>query len=748
MASREQKEKWKKLLLLLPIFVAYTFGAALSGIVGRVLFVERVGADYLPYIYIVCAACGSLLTIFIAAMMKKISLAKLLQIFSWIGAALFFANYLLMKSGNTWVYTVFLVVSTFFYLILGGTVIWRLAGSLSTLFESKANFVHYASAYSLGGVLAGLASSLLEEVLDLEDLILLVCGSLVLAAINLIFLQSCYEKQLAPVPEEGPKVSEWNVLKKEFVDFRKTNLAKTLFVALTIFNVVWWISDFEFQKIAEEQLSEEEYVKISGYLNIATSLLLGLALLVQNKITKKAGVLNSLLLSPVLVFIPFLLLFLFPTPLFAFVVCLVTSVVGYSIFSNSSMEAYTALPNSIRNRVATFISGNSDATAMLVAGAGLAILTEYLANIWILGVSCVLLLINAGLFAYIRQIYLHQVLLNLGSTNQVDMHGAIENLAEEAYHEVGVQELMKLISWRNLDEETVRKIVFALGKINNIEVLPNLLEMFKKHNSTVKYSIVEAIHSFKDLNKQLEAFPFTRLNLIEAYEKIFLEEEDTELKLLILDQLGDFDPDKVITFLRNTVNDKNPEVSTRAISAMRFFHDRGIVAYVRPHLDSTDPKVQAAAIISIWQFAELKPLLMKYFVQIMSGSSRENVLATLNVIGSLGFTWEKAYAQKHLLSSDPLIKQMAALTLMQLNDEQAVLTVSDALMNKTSESLFFARALKKIPLRIKKLVLKRVNDSGEVAASTCVEILKSTYLNFIEEIEGLSAAKENFGFSR
>lgn len=739
MASREQKEKLRKLLLLAPLFMLYAFGGSLSAIVGRVLFVERVGADYLPYTYMVGAVLGSLMTIFIAGMMKKVSLAKLLQFFSWVGAALFFANYLFIESGAMWAYSVFLVVSIFFYLILGGTVVWRIAGSLNTLFESKASFIYYAHASSLGGVLAGLASSTLEKTLGLENLILLVCGSLVLAALNLIVIQLGYQKQLQPMLEEGPQLSEWSLLKKGFVDFKKTKLAKMLFLALTIFNIVWWISDFEFQKIAGEKLSQDEYAKLSGYLSISTNVLLGVALLVQQKIIKKVGILNSLLLSPLLVFIPFALLFLFPTPLFAFVVCLAAPVVGESIFSNSSMASLTALPNSIRSRVATFISGNADSIAMFIAGGGLLASTKYLDNTWVIASAGILLLINALLFARTKQIYLHQVLLNLGSTNKIDMHGAIENLAEETYQEVGTQELMKLVSWRNLDEETVRKIVFALGKIGNIKVVPSLLEMFKKHDATVKYSIVEAIHSFPDLNDRLDEFPFTRLNIIEAYEKIFLEEEDTELKLLILDQLGDFDPDEIITFLRKVINDKNPEVSTRAISAMRFFRDRGIIAYVRPYLENPDPKVQAAAITSLWQFPELKPLLMKYVIQIMSGTGREAILAALTIIGTLEFTWEKTYVQKQFSSSDETVKQNATLTLMQLGDEQAIPAVSKSLANnKTQESIFFARALKKVPLRIKKLILKQVLEAGEAAMNNCIKTFKSTYLNFTEEIDALS----------
>src|SRR3989338_4484588 len=113
MASKEQKETWRKLILLAPLFVFYTFGGSLSAIVGRVLFVENVGADYLPYMYMIGAVLGSLMTILIAGMMKQMSLAKLLQLFSWLGAGLFFGSYLLMESQALWVYASFLIISIF-----------------------------------------------------------------------------------------------------------------------------------------------------------------------------------------------------------------------------------------------------------------------------------------------------------------------------------------------------------------------------------------------------------------------------------------------------------------------------------------------------------------------------------------------------------------------------------------------------------------------------------------------------------
>ncbi len=748
MASKAQKEKWRKILLVTPLFFLFAFGNTLAGIVGKVLFVENVGSEYLPHTYVAGAILSSLLTMALSGLIKKWSMTKLLQFFSWAGAGLFLGNYLLLEDYSLVGYTVFLIVSSFFYLILGGTAIWRIPASLCTLFESKATFLYYSLAYCFGGILAGFISNRFEALIGLENLILGIVLSLILAALNLIFIQAAYSEELEPTVEEKAAASTWNSLKEELQSFKRNKLAKMLFVALTIFNVIWWISDFEFQKIVGDTLSEEKYSEFLALLSMVNNVLLIGVLFAEDRVIKKAGVLNALLLSPSLVFLAFGLCFLFPTPIFAFVIATLTPLVGYSLFTDASQSTYTALPYSIRNRVATFISGNSDALAMLGAGAGLMILTRFVSNEWILGFACVLLLIDVGIVFRTKKIYLQQVLLNLGSTNKIDMHGAIENLAEETYREVGVQELMKLISWRKLDNETVRKMIFSLGKMGNVKVIPSLLDLFAKNDATIKYSVIETVHSFEHLKEKLKDLPFTQLNLIEAYEKTFLEEEDADLKILILEQLGDFDPDKVITFLRNAMSDKNPEVSTKAIGAMGYFHDRGIVTYVRPYLESTDLMTQAAAVSSLWQFPELKPLLMKSFIQIMAGTTRDNILASLNLIGTLNFVWEKSYAQKHLTHMEKTIQNQAALTLLQLDDTTAIPKAVEALSEEKVESLFFARSLKKIPPRIKRMILKEVELKGERAITTCIRILKSSYLDFTVDIEAFGYEKTNLALNR
>ncbi len=748
MFSREQKEKFKKVLLVAPLFILFNYGCSLSGIIGRVLFVERIGSEFLPYAYVVSAILGGIFAISVSNFLKKLSLAKLLQIFSWLGALLFFGNYILMAYDSFWSYVLFFTVSTSFYLILAGTVIWRIAGNISSLFETKSIFIYYSLAYSLGGVLAGISTSYLETIWGMEKLIIPVSISLVLAAINLLLIQNKYHEQLQPVAEDGEKLSYFASLKKDFLDFKKTRLAKMLFIGITIFNIVWWMSDYEFQKIAGDALTEDEYSQVSGILTIVNHLLLILTIFVETWVMKKAGVLQSLLLSPLLVLISFALLFFFPTPAFAFILNVTTPLIGLSIFTSSTQSAFTALPNSIRNKVATFVSGNSDAFAMLFAGLFLVFLTEFFDNIWIIAIACALLFLDAILIWMTKKIYLQQVLINLGSTNQIDMRGAIENLAEQTYRDVGVQELMKLMSWRKLDSETSRKIIFALGEIGNVNVIPSLLERFKTDDTNIKYSIVETIHSFPKLKEKLKDLPFTRLSIVENYEKIFLEEEDQDLKVFILERLGDFDPDNVITFLRNTLNDKSQELQRKAITAMRFFNDRGIISYIKPHLESEDPLTHSAVITALWQFPELKPLLMKYVVQIMAGSSKEHIIAALTVIGTLKFSWEKTYVQKQLENSDKTIKQMAALTLMQLNDASPIPMFISELTKKSADGIFFARALKKIPLNLKKSILREIQRMEEADIKACMENLDASYLNFNDEIEFMTGESSNRHFSK
>ncbi|MEK7146607.1 MAG: hypothetical protein AAB802_05535, partial [Patescibacteria group bacterium] len=344
----------------------------------------------------------------------------------------------------------------------------------------------------------------------------------------------------------------------------------------------------------------------------------------------------------------------------------------------------------------------------------------------------------AVIIYYLRAEYLKQITLNLNSESREDMHTAIENFGERVYREVGVQELMKLIGWKKMDAETVRKVIFTLSRIDNIQVIPALLEIFNQYDNTVKYSVVESIHSFTHLKKRLEELPFTRQNILDSYKKVFVDEEDDELIIFILDGLKDFNPDDVILFLKNGMASKNTLLKYQSIKAMKYFHDRGIVRYVKPFLNDSHPLLQAGSIIALWQFQEMRPQLLQTFVTMMGKRKKEAILAALLIMSKLKIKWEVPFAKKHLLSKNKEIRVMAALTLLELDNAEGMHEIVDVLTKKTPYSLVAARNIKSLSPQIANTLFQEIGKRDAESVNICIEILKSSYLNFTEEIDTLT----------
>ncbi|MDP2624673.1 MAG: HEAT repeat domain-containing protein, partial [Candidatus Peregrinibacteria bacterium] len=739
----ENTHKWDKIFFVAPLFAFIIFGYVLAGISGNVLFVKRIGVEFLPYTYVANALFGTVAALFVAGSIGKHSVAKLIQVIAGLGAIIFFGTFLLIQEDIWWGYPILLIFGQILYMLLGAIIMWDLGLKICTPLEAKRTFSFFSLGASVGGIIAGTVSSLITETYGTEILIPIVIGSLALVALNAVLIQFFYHDKLAP-SADADEMSHWESIKNGFLYYRKSKLARMLSFVLILFFSVRWIGDYEFQKILGDTFTEDEFSKVSGYVSIVeNAILIVMFLFVQRFIIGRLGVLNTLLASPAFVLVPFFILFFFPVYLVVTGVKVFTKVINYSTFSSSIRLMFTAIPHGIRSSVTTFIGGNSESAGMLLAGAGLLILTNLLANEWIIAIGIGLCLFMILVVIFIKREYIKQIVHNLEATDLEDLHSAIENLAEPAYHELGVNELMKMVQRENLDVETVRKIIFSLGKIDNVNVIPSLIDFFRKYDITVKYAVIEAIHSFKNLNERLGDLPFTRFNLIDAYQEIFLHEEDPELKVFILKHLRDFDPDNVIKFLKEAIEKQDSAVQYQAIKAMKYFHDRGIIQYVKPFLDDERAMVRASSIIALWQFTELRPQLMKRFVEMMMKPDKDSVLSIFLIISKVGITWEAKYVRDKLLDKDAQVQTMAALTLLEIDDYKGLHLTIENLIKQTPFSAIVARNIKDLSPKTKRRLLELIRRKDELSIQTCIANLKSTYLNFGEEIEFLTSEKSN-----
>jgi len=736
----KRKDRWKILWMML-LFASVTFGYVLSQISANVLFVKRIGSYYLPYVYLSNAVLVSIAALFVAIILTKVHVTRIVQSISAISGASLLVIYFLITRDFTYSYPAFLILSHLAYLLLSSVLIWDLAIKLSTPFEARRTFIYFSLGSSIGGILASITASIFSRTLGTELLVPVISFALFLTLFFSFVIHKRYSDRLI-TSSKYESASNIALLKQGFKAFQDIRLARLLAACFVLFYVVRWIGDYEFQKILGDAFTEEKFTQIASIASIIeNAILVAVFLFFQRWIIKKLGVLKTFLSAPISILLPFVLLFFFPIYIIAIGLKLTARIVDNSTFSNPVRLLFTAIPKSIRGSVMSIIGSNAQAAGILIAGMGLLILTRILDNQWIILIAIFLTLLIAFLIILVKNEFVKQITKNLSAVDIEDVHGAIENFAEPAYHTVGVQELMKMVSQKEYDTKTIRKIIFSLGKIDNVTVIPSLLDLFEKSDVTVRYSVVEAIHSFTNLGDRLADFPFTRLNIIDIYKKVLLESEDTELRIFILKHLKDLDPDIVIEFiiefLRQSVASKKVLEKNHAIRAMKYFHDRGIVRYIKSFLNDENTYTRASSIIVLWQFKELRIQLFRKYLEIMNAETKNTILSTFMIISELKFKWDYKFIKKYIDDSDEEIRSMAALRLLEIDKIEGIDTVVASLVNRTKFSKTFARAIKGLSEKMKEKLFKKLREFDHEHIETCIDILTKTYLNFEEEIEYL-----------
>ncbi|MDA1060996.1 MAG: hypothetical protein O3B47_04340, partial [bacterium] len=713
MLEERSQQDWWKIGLIMSLFLVIIFGYVLSKISGNVLFVKRVGSDLLPYTYIADSILSFIVAMAIAANINRFNVTRLIQIVTLVGIIAYIGLFLLIRQDVFYSYPAYLIFGNVIFEILAAIFMWEVALKLTTPFEAKKNTGYFSLGASLGGIVAGLTSSFLSSYFSTEFLLLPIIGCLGLTLILSIAINVRYNEKLKNTKTDKNK-STIKELGEGFSYFKNNKLSKLVALILVIYGIVGWIIDFEFQKIMGETFTEDKFSQIVGVISIAENLvLLAIFLVLQKWILTRLGIMKALLIAPIFVLVPFSILVILPVYYIVTGLKLIDKATYQSMFSSPIRLIFNAVPNVVRSKVRTLVKSSTNSIGTLIAGIGLILLTRYLSNIWIISIGVGLVIITAIVAYLLKKEYTIQITENLNSQDLDDLHSAIENLAEPAYHRLGVIELMKVLENNNLGAETIRKIVFSLGKIDNVKVIPSLLELFENNDITVKYSVIEAIHGFTDLNKDLEPLPFTRQNILDIYENIFLKEEDPNLKIFILQHLKDFNESEVIMFLKNAMQSKNPSIQGYAIKAMRFFNDRGIIKYVKPFLKNNVKMLKGSAIIALWQFEEMRTKLIQEFVKIISSDETESVLTSLYIISKLHFSWELHYVENKLKDKNKGIRTMAALTLSQLGKTEGIKTITKSLLTLTPYSKIIARNIKELNPRIRGKLFKRIRSMSE-----------------------------------
>jgi HEAT repeat protein len=210
-----------RLVLLVGQSLSFGIYLALLIITASALFLTRFGSQALPYTYITVAILGSLLFYGYAGLQRRFSLPTL-SVATICAIALFFLlTWLgLTLTGAGWI-TFSLMVSYALILQMGFVLLGNQAGRLFDVREMKGKFPRVVAGFAIGFLTGGLLASLLTNVIDrVENLLLLaMVSSLSMLAFLLVTNRRYHAKliQAGSVRRPQPSKPLWHMLAKRFV---------------------------------------------------------------------------------------------------------------------------------------------------------------------------------------------------------------------------------------------------------------------------------------------------------------------------------------------------------------------------------------------------------------------------------------------------------------------------------------------------------------------------------------------------
>src|SRR5262245_15595227 len=252
------------------------------------LFVTKIGAERLPYVYLLIAGAMGLVSIIYSRAVNRIGLHRLIRTTSLIAISNLLLFWLLFKNNSAvWFYVLYVWVSVFG--AITASQFWLLATHVFNPREARRVFSWIGVGGILGGILGGALTNRLAHGIGTESL-LLVCAGMVGATIFLL--------DRIPWETRGQPVRLPN--SALFQEVRESKHLTMMVLLLTIAVVVEAFIDYQYKLVARQSIPSKDHLtaffgSVTFYVGLFSLLF---QMLVTNRILKRFGVGWAILVLP------------------------------------------------------------------------------------------------------------------------------------------------------------------------------------------------------------------------------------------------------------------------------------------------------------------------------------------------------------------------------------------------------------------------------------------------------------------
>jgi HEAT repeat protein/MFS family permease len=785
--------EWPRIILAWHLNLFLRAGFVIGWTVTVGMFINRIGIEALPYLFVMNALMIMIGSIIYANLLQKIKRPLLIVYTILMAGSLLLLSTLFTFSNDLIFFGIILLAQSILLSQLN-ILISLFTEDLFSPLESQRTFPLIATSETIGGILGGLTVGILSGFLPAYKFIYLWILAIFLI-IPTLLTSHVYSQRMPIVKfqkEENLKRKlniGTNVYKKMGIVLKKIRTAPFLqgiIVLVMLQFMLFTMIEFQYTKAVQQSVMEHESaaVEITRYIpdtNLQVSLLdmkpltpsadanieefhveneitksLGLLMMIfsigsfivqiffASRLIRNIGIIGTILLHPLVT-----LLNLFGMTLsFNFF----TAAMGRSsfeitgkLFHNAYHSSYYAISETIRGYIKEFMDGFIKPLGAILAFVVIFGTQELMPENETLALN--LIMIAIGVIMTLRLIrlkpqYTEVSYKNLETTNDLPTRlNAIEILTQKGHHFKSKQ-LLKYL--RNKKEKTIIKvkIIEALRIINDPESIPNIIDCLKSNNHDIRLAAVEALEEFETLRKQGgKKFAFTRHRAIETVRDLFAEEKSADIRAAIIQLLAKIDHGDLIPFIIQTLKEGDAQTKQACIKACRRFEDANIIPYIQEYLDHKNQHVRAEAIVALWPFKEVQSTLEHYLDQMKKSKRKDSILGTLYILGEIKNDNEFPYIFKKLGSQDYEIRHQAARALSKMNHRASILHMADAWIEEPDKTKKFIKALSR-PMKesIELLVHRKISHMiNQIIEETGVDQLSDLNEETLEKLKNLYA---------
>ncbi len=743
MQFRLKKELTNEILILTSGFICYFLVISLY-VESLSNFISDVGVNMLPIVLLVRSLLFGIFTIIFVGISSRFRQQRIFAVLVLI-FALSFAVLPHLEKGS-WFLTVYFyfVTSLFFTFLDVGLILF--ATNFVNPIRAK-TFLPLLSSVASIGLIAGSYFSANFNHLNSETGYGYIPATLLVLVATM--MSSLRKPHGLPSPQNIQKVHHGNFKKMiaqslEYVF--KTSLFRYLAIGTVLFICLQFFVEFKQNTVLMQSILPEDLNTVLGKIFFAENMLrLAVSVFFVKKILFRFGVLNTMMLFAVVVLLSVVSAFLLGWNVAGVVlVYLVFSVSYVTLYQVASSQSVAFLPEHFVQGVSYIFNQLSVAVASVLASCFLLLysynlgLERYINT----GFITVIAVVGMALIFKLRKSYQGKLQENVASENGYLQKKVIALLAEKAQKNKGENLLRKLLSKHDLSKDMKEDVIYSLSIIGNPQTVADLIQCLDDTSDKVKFATLRAIHHMLRYHRILKKYPFTKHQLLEAYENIFISNVSNYIKQEVMNTLKYFEIEDIIQFLEKNLRNDDNNVVMYTLETLSNFNDRSIVHYLKPFLENQNPHLRSSAIVGMWKFSDYRPLLLQKIGEILKCKTQDDEECAVFLIDHLDLYWEKDLLRKIVEKNNDKSALYALITLIKLGEtnyiEKLLAEMSELeRKNEKSKLELLLSKYRSLNRKTKNAILKKIDRMPYERIQDFYQSFATSRYIFKKELEAL-----------